>query len=193
MKRTFWLSVIISISIFFILFPVFRQLTSFLHPIVLAVVFICMIILVYFFFLFIRKETVTLSYSLFQLLFILYTTFLLILLFFRPNDQNYDSMNLIPLMTIKFYLSGKANWLISFYNLAANIGLFIPYGVFLKIRNYSNLKLILIPLLFISSIEVTQFITHRGSLDIDDLILNFLGFLVGYLLYPLFKRIIIFH
>ncbi|WP_281176533.1 VanZ family protein [Cytobacillus solani] len=45
------------------------------------------------------------------------------------------------------------------------------------------------PFLLISLIEILQFITHRGSLDIDDLILNLFGIFIGYLLYPAFKRI----
>ncbi|WP_176699601.1 hypothetical protein [Neobacillus massiliamazoniensis] len=69
----------------------------------------------------------------------LYTIAILVLLFFRPNDQSYQSWNLIPFSTISFYFSGKVNWLISFYNLSANIGLFIPYGIFLMIK-YQNLS-----------------------------------------------------
>ena len=52
------------------------------------------------------------------------------------------------------------------------------------------LHLLYVPLLFIALIELTQFITHRGSLDIDDLILNILGICLGYLLFPLFKRVV---
>jgi glycopeptide antibiotics resistance protein len=121
----------------------------------------------------------------------LYTASLLVLLFFRPNDQTYHSWNLIPFSTIGFYLSGNVNWLISFYNLAANIGLFIPFGIFLMVNTSRSLmKLFLFPMMAIALIEVLQLITHRGSLDIDDLILNMLGIIVGYLFYPVFKRIV---
>jgi glycopeptide antibiotics resistance protein len=122
---------------------------------------------------------------------ILYSVSLLVLLFFRPNDQNYHSWNLIPFSTIGFYLSGNVNWLISFYNLAANIGLFIPFGIFLMVNtSRSPMKLFLFPMMAIALIEVLQLLTHRGSLDIDDLILNMLGIIVGYLFYPVFKRIV---
>ena len=62
------------------------------------------------------------------------------LLFFCPNDQSYDSLNLIPFATIRYYLSGEINWIIALYNLAANIGLFIPYGIYLMTKNHPLLS-----------------------------------------------------
>ncbi|MFE8695904.1 VanZ family protein [Cytobacillus sp. FJAT-53684] len=190
MKKILSISLLLSLSLFLLLYPIFIQLIAFLHPIVLGVVFFCIIIVVLFILLFMKKKTIHLSYSLFSWILIFYTITLLILLFLRPNHQIYDSINLVPFATIKYYLSGKVNLLVSFYNLAANIGLFIPYGIFLMTRNYSSFILIFTPLLFISFIELGQFITHRGSLDIDDLILNLLGISVGYLIYPMFKRVV---
>jgi glycopeptide antibiotics resistance protein len=190
MNKSFLITLLISIGAFLVLSPVFMQLISYLNPIVLVVVLFCIVIFVFFLVLFIRQESINLPYPLFLGLIVLYTIALLILLFFRPNDQNYNSMNLIPFSTITFYLSGKVNWLISFYNLAANIGLFIPYGIYLRQKNYSLLKLFFIPLVLISLIEILQFSTHRGSLDIDDLILNLLGVFLGYLFYPIFNRIV---
>jgi glycopeptide antibiotics resistance protein len=119
----------------------------------------------------------------------LYTVVLLILLFFRPNDQSYNSMNLVPFTTITYYLSGKVNWLIAFYNLAANIGLFIPYGLFLRFRHFSQWKALIIAILIIACIEVLQFVSHRGSLDIDDLILNVLGVYLGCVLFPFVRQV----
>jgi glycopeptide antibiotics resistance protein len=188
LKKTILISLVVGLSIFIVLSPIFIRLTSYLHPIVLAVVLFCILGLVYFLILLIRKETINLPYSLLFGLLILYTVALLILLFFRPNEQGTNSLNLIPFSTVVFYLSGKVNWLISFYNLAANIGLFVPYGIYLKLNNYSKLKGLLISLLSIGSIEITQFVSQRGSLDVDDLILNLLGVFLGYWLYPLFKR-----
>lgn len=105
----------------------------------------------------------------------------------RPKLQFFKSCSFFYYF---LYLSGKVNGLVSFYNLAANIGLFIPFGIYLQESRYSNWNLIIIPIGGISFIEVLQFITHRGSLDIDDLVLNTLGVFLGYLLYPLFNRVI---
>ncbi|MFL6555088.1 MAG: VanZ family protein, partial [Bacillus sp. (in: firmicutes)] len=138
MKKSIMISTIISIVIFIILSPVFIRLVSYLHPIVLGVVLLCIMGLVSYFVLLIRKESIYLPYRLFLGLIILYTIALLILLFFRPTVQSYSSINLIPFSTVTFYLSGKVNWLIAFYNLAANIGLFLPYGLFLRFRRFSQ-------------------------------------------------------
>jgi glycopeptide antibiotics resistance protein len=189
-KKTLFITMFLSIGMFIVLSPILIRLVSYLHPIVLAVVLFCIMGIVFLLVLLIRKETINISYSLFLSLLILYTAALLILLFFRPNEQSYNAMNLIPFSTVAFYLSGKVNWLISFYNLAANIGLFIPYGIYLRLKSYSQLKTLLVPLLMIACIEILQFITHRGSLDIDDLILNLLGVYLGFILFPFVKQIV---
>jgi glycopeptide antibiotics resistance protein len=191
LKKSLFISLLLSIGLFLILSPIIIKLVTYLHPIVLAVVFFCILICFFFLVLWIRKQTIRIPYNLFLGVLGLYTIALFILLFFRPNDQSYQSWNMIPFSTISFYFSGKVNWLISFYNLTANIGLFIPYGIFLMIKTQgSALKLIFIPMIAIAIIEILQFFTHRGSMDFDDLILNLLGVFIGYLFFPSFKRIV---
>jgi glycopeptide antibiotics resistance protein len=190
MKTLLLVSLIASISLFLILSPVLFQLMVYLHPVVIGVVLFCLVMAVFLLALFIRKQTLQLPYSKIRILLLLYLFGLFILLFFRPSDQTYQSINLIPFSTISFYLSGEVNGLISFYNLAANIGLFLPFGVFLKMKECTIFQLFYIPIVFISLIELLQYITLRGSLDIDDLILNVLGFFIGYLLYPLLNTVI---
>lgn len=193
MKKIIIISIFISLVVFLLLLPLFSQLTLYLHPISLIVVFFCLFCLVFLLILIIRKKTIDIPYLLFKWILILYTAALMVLLFFRPNDQSYDSINLIPFATIRYYLSDEINWIIALYNLAANIGLFIPYGIYLMTKNPPFIKLLFTPFIFISIIEILQFMTHRGSLDIDDLILNMLGFAIGYLFYPIFKKTFIVH
>ncbi len=190
MKKLLLFSLISSMILFLIVSPILKDLMAYLHPIVLSVVFFCIAAAVFFLVLLIRKVTMKLSYSYFRFIMVLYSFSLLILLFFRPSDQNYQLINLIPFSTITFYLSGEVNGLISFYNLAANIALFLPFGIFLKLKKLSPIPLFAFPIFIISLIELLQYFTHRGSLDIDDLILNIIGFYIGYLLFPLFNRII---
>ncbi len=191
MKKSVTMSLLLTLPLFLFLSPVLFKLTTYLHPIVLVVALFCLFLMIFFIVLWIRKETIQLPYSLFKTLLFLYTIELFILLFFRPNNQSYHSINLIPFSTIGFYLSGKPNWLISCYNLTANIGLFIPYGIFLMVKKQrSVVKLIFLPLTAIVLIEIGQFLSNRGSMDIDDLILNLLGVFVGYWISPLFKRVV---
>ncbi|WP_078378546.1 VanZ family protein [Sutcliffiella halmapala] len=189
--KKFIVPTIISLFVFLLLTPLFQALTSYLHPIVLLVLFGCIFVCTLLIYLYIRNDHLTLSANLLSIFMILYAVSLLILLFFRPNEQQYDTINLIPFSTISLFLSGEVNWLVSFYNLAANIGLFIPFGVLLKWRTKSRTSLLLVPIFAISAIELLQYITSRGSLDIDDLLLNTLGFWIGYALTPVFKKIII--
>ena len=191
MKRTSISLLLFRSLLFFICLPVFRQLFSYLHPIVIVVVWGCMTGLVFFLIFLIRNETIAVPNWLLNLLIIGYSICLLVLLFFRPNEQVYDNWNMIPFSTIQFYLVGNVAPLVAFYNLAANIGLFIPFGLIPIMAGKSNVMQFLVPLFFISMIELFQFITKRGSLDIDDLILNMLGVYVGYMLIPIFRRVVI--
>ncbi|MDF2856828.1 MAG: VanZ family protein [Neobacillus sp.] len=190
MKKTIYISSILSIIGFLLLSPVFIKLLTYLHPLVLLVVLFGLVFIIFYIVLLIRKQTLNLNFSIFLILIVLYSLSLLILLFFRPSDQSYNSINLVPFSTISLYLSGEVNSLVSFYNLAANIGLFLPFGIYLLVKRFTTWKLMIFPIVGISMIEILQFLTQRGSLDIDDLILNTLGVYIGYLLFPLFNRVI---
>ncbi|MEH7749221.1 VanZ family protein [Neobacillus drentensis] len=190
MKKTLIITIFITLGIFMVLSPVFIRLVSYLHPIVLVVVLLCIMGIVGFLVLLFKKEKIHIHYRICLTILTLYTVDLIVLLFFRPNDQSYNSMNLVPFSTITFFLSGKVNWLIAFYNLAANIGLFIPYGLFLSFKRFSQWKTLLIAFVMIACIEVLQFVLHRGSLDIDDLILNFLGVYLGCVLFPFVRKVV---
>jgi glycopeptide antibiotics resistance protein len=124
----------------------------------------------------------------------LYSCSLLILLFFRPSNQEYQAYNLVPFKTISSYLSGEVSFLIAFYNLAANVLLFIPFGIFAMIiarkSPANNIKRFGLPIIMITLIEVLQFLTKRGSLDVDDLILNVFGVYAGYGLSRSIKKVL---
>jgi hypothetical protein len=193
LKKSILFSSSLSIILFSLFSSIIFQLTDYLHPIVLATVLLCLWAFITFIVLLIRKETISISYTTFLSFLGLYTLSLLVLLFFRPSNQSYGTYNLIPFSTIYFFLSGKVNLLISFYNLIANVVLFIPYGIFLMIKGCKSSKseYIYLPLVSITVVECLQYITRRGSLDIDDLILNLIGVFLGYLLYPVFRSVII--
>ena len=141
-----------------------------------------------------------------RFLFVVYAALLLWLLFDRPiaRDPVSDyaqimrgNMNLIPFHTIGNYWKVVARWEFtplfrhSVINLGGNIFLFIPIGYFLPrlwpyLRNFFSF--LLTCTLAITLVELLQLVTLLGSLDIDDLILNLLGMVVGYLIYMIFKK-----
>lgn len=167
------------------------MLFSYLHSIVIVVVWATLTALVFFLVYGFRQDTIHVSAALLKGALVLYTAALLVLLFFRPSAQSYEEVNLVPFRTLRFFLSGEADAFVAFYNVAANIVLFIPYGVFwLLIARPSLLQKVLVPLILIMLIEAGQFLTERGSLDIDDLLLNAAGVWSGYAVFPLVRRVL---
>lgn len=75
-------------------------------------------------------------------------------------------------------------------HLFLNILLFIPFGILFPLaypRRSSFLTFTMIALLCILGIELTQRLTYLGIFDIDDIILNLLGCLIGYFGYRVIK------
>jgi glycopeptide antibiotics resistance protein len=90
--------------------------------------------------------------------------------------------NLIPFKTIMPYLLGDYGLLIGGLNLAGNIVLLIPFGLIVPAiyRPMRFLTMLLVASLFCLSIESIQALLKIGIFDIDDVILNGLGVMIGY-------------
>lgn len=182
--------IIISQLLFVTLIPVWEELIEYLNILVIAVAWLSITTIGIIFGLLWSKKKINLSVTTVHVGMLFYTAGLIILLFFRPNGPGADNINVIPFETIKLYLSGNAEPLVALYNIGANIVLTIPLGIYYRLvaKKPSLLTLLLIAVLSISIIEVSQLILGRGSMDIDDLILNTTGFIVGYLLTPLIQK-----
>lgn len=92
--------------------------------------------------------------------------------------------------TIRMYIKywGRIN---SFENLVGNIAIFIPYGLLLPIvweRGKSFFSSLLSALLFIMGVELIQMWTNFGAFDVDDIVLNLLGTVLGYFIYWITKK-----
>lgn len=76
------------------------------------------------------------------------------------------------------------------FEIQANILLFIPVGLFLSMTlDRSKYLPIVIGVSISFAIEVTQLITHRGTFEIDDIITNFFGVLIGYIIFAPFRMV----
>lgn len=110
-----------------------------------------------------------------------------------PFSQRITYINYIPLVnTIVPYLKGEPSTHIAIENLLGNIFAFSPLGFFLPLlfKSCKRLKIsILISLCVSLFIEIVQLIFYLGTCDIDDLILNVLGSLLGYGVYCLFNSL----
>lgn len=126
----------------------------------------------------------------------LYCLMMLWLLFFRRiGRENADMlMNARPFDTIKRYL-----WVLSnstdlnqrrfaAANLAGNVGLFVPLGIFLpiifaKMRKFALFMLSALTIIF--AVELCQYISLLGVCDVDDLLLNTAGAVFGWLIWKM--------
>lgn len=103
---------------------------------------------------------------------------------------NFTHANFIPLFTIKLYLNTRLRAEYSFENLIGNIVLFIPLGILLPLLfkgTRSLWKILIISFLVSLAFEVIQLITVLGSFDVDDILLNTSGGVIGYLFLKIFE------
>jgi glycopeptide antibiotics resistance protein len=98
--------------------------------------------------------------------------------------------NLIPFKSILPYLLGEKGFLIAFVNLLGNILALLPMG-FLVPNIFSNFKWKQVFVLAVASglvVESTQFFLAIGIFDIDDVILNGLGVIIGFGIFNLYTE-----
>ena len=101
---------------------------------------------------------------------------------------------LIPFKTIIDYLDqvqAVHDWF--FKNLAANVIMFIPFGLLyplcIKNNRHLGVKIIMSGIMLSVFIELFQYIAAIGQCDIDDVILNTAGVVLGLLLYNTIRRL----
>lgn len=123
--------------------------------------------------------------EIFVLLFILYVMCLFEIV--TLQDQNYGLSNYIPFKEIFRYEVGSSLFV---KNIIGNVLLFLPYGYFASeyIKSKKAWPICLLTTLVTITIEFVQLNIGR-TFDIDDVILNTLGGLLGYLLYRLVEKV----
>lgn len=132
-----------------------------------------------------------------RVLFGIYLMGLCYFLFFAENygrelGQESYRYNLIPFREIeRFWRHRDVLGIHSFYNLAGNILGFMPAGFFIpmlwkKRRGFWFTLCVTFEMSFL--VEILQLIFRVGSFDVDDLILNTLGGMLGYCLLILVEK-----
>lgn len=105
------------------------------------------------------------------------------------SSEETINFNLIPFRSIGVQLTHINEWW-ALKNILGNIISFIPFGFLLPIvynKINSFFKFFASNILFILFVESFQFFTRIGCFDVDDIILNFVGSLCGYLVLLLVK------
>lgn len=107
-----------------------------------------------------------------RLLWVIYFLVMIILLFFRVYHDNNINLNLLELFN--FETTNLSQTIL-------NLILFIPIGYWLKHLKISSV--LLISLFLITSIELLQFVSHRGIFDVVDILINTIGIMIGYIIF----------
>lgn len=113
-----------------------------------------------------------------------YTALLSFWMFFGFGRHTYSEFryNLTPFSTLGIFLNfSKFNTKTWVINLIGNIGVFVPFGILFPIVFQE--RMIRLYLKFITGIfllELIQLLSRRGVFDVDDLLLNSVGFIIGY-------------
>ncbi len=132
-----------------------------------------------------------------RLAFLVYVGAMVWLLFGqRWGADLYRSVNLRPFVTVRLYwrlLHSESDYLVrhAFVNLVGNVVMFIPLGffqpwLFPKLRAWY--KTVFSTMVLILLVEAVQYLTGLGSCDIDDLILNIFGAVIGYVIWRITRR-----
>lgn len=132
------------------------------------------------------------------IIFAFYMGLLIYLLFFaeefgRSVTEKKYSYNLVPFKEIKRYIFrfktiGLKTCII---NLGGNIIAFIPFGIFVPYLFKENMNVFLIGIMtMITSlfVEMFQLMLMVGSFDVDDIILNTAGGIIGGIIYVICRK-----
>ena len=134
-----------------------------------------------------------------RLLFFAYILILIYFLFFAewynhaPGIREEVRLNLRPFAEIGrfWHHRDSLGFRAVFLNLAGNVIGFIPVGFILPVidRKFSGFFGTLLTGIALSVIvEILQLLTHVGICDIDDVILNAAGTIIGYVLFRILRR-----
>ena len=147
------------------------------YPMIL--IFTIVIVSIRIAYLIVHKEKFVFYKEMLMLASLLYALILFYVVTFQ--DENYGTNNFIPFHEIFRYEFG------TFYfirNILGNILLFIPFGYFVSrvLKTRKPYAMLIISLITSVVIEITQLLIGR-TFDVDDIILNLIGGLLGFLLY----------
>lgn len=133
-----------------------------------------------------NKKDIIIYKEILMLCFIFYI--LLLYYFVTFQDSNFGTNNFIPFKEILRY---KIPSSLFFKNVIGNITLFIPLGIFISyyIGNKNFIIPFILSLIISCSIELAQGLIGR-TVDIDDVLLNSTGGLLGYLIYVKGNKIV---
>ncbi|MGG7211019.1 VanZ family protein [Clostridium baratii] len=117
---------------------------------------------------------------------IVYILFLIAITFFKAK-LHYHSYTINP---IDSFMEIKRDRLGGIINIFGNLLMYVPIGIYIKEKlNQRNNIAILCFIIYITFVEVIQMLTKTGTFDTNDIIMNTLGFIIGFSIYNKYKNI----
>jgi glycopeptide antibiotics resistance protein len=109
---------------------------------------------------------------------------------FRFAGTHTGPGNFVPFKSIVPLLLGRGNQLIAMVNLFGNIIPFMPIGLLapLVVRSISWQKALVLGVVTGLTFEVMEVVFRVGIFDVDDIIMNAFGVMLGYGVFVMFKR-----
>lgn len=149
-------------------------------------IFLCVLITVRTAYLISNHKRIELYKEIFTLIFVIYILLLFELLT-AADTSKYHGVNLKLFTEITRYKFGTRSFNI---NVFGNILIFIPFGLFIAsyLKSKKVFSVFFVSLITSSFVEIVQLRVGR-SFDIDDILLNVIGSILGYLLYVGLKSI----
>lgn len=146
----------------------------------ILVIFIVTLVSLRFFYIRTHRERVSFYKEVFQVLSIVYI-FLLFQLLTKVELNQGSGYNLVPFTEMFRYEIGSKLFV---YNVLGNIGAFILFGLIISayIKPKTIIPSFVISLIVSTTVEFVQLNIGR-SFDVDDIILNVVGGIIGYLLF----------
>jgi glycopeptide antibiotics resistance protein len=133
-------------------------------------------------------------------LFVLYLVLLTYFLFFAeemgrsPDERGVYRYNLVLFKEIRRFIVYREllGWRAVFLNIFGNVLAFMPFGFFLPViwkRLHHFYTVTLLSFTMSLGVETLQLVMRVGSFDVDDLLLNTIGGLAGYVVFSLAKGV----
>jgi glycopeptide antibiotics resistance protein len=107
--------------------------------------------------------------------------------------EGWEAANLKPFSTIRLFSSKRVSAEYSYKNIGGNIIGFVPLGILLPLLFpfFRRFLLLTSAVFFISLLfETTQLVAGIGVFDVDDLILNTAGGMLGYIFYAITRWLV---
>lgn len=134
-----------------------------------------------------NKQRMVLYKEITMFCFIVYILLLYYIVTFQ--DNNYGTNNFIPFREIFRY---DINSKLFLKNVIGNVLLFVPFGVFVThyVKSKGVFPIAILSFIVSCSIEFAQSVIGRTA-DIDDVILNTIGGILGYFIYKLGNKLML--